>query len=190
MLRGALTERIQPAHRRGSGFFTIDRIRENEPASGGHAVTLSKSVRQPPFRIVCMSTGACNKATEWKWKFEHEVRKMKSLPVLVITIVVSSCATQPMPPSAQSVGESQKSVPAVSQCIAQTWANQSQQQVVSQVILANNQAMDVYVPGQRPPDGAAALVRPSWTGNSKTWVGFRPGTGGGSNAGGAVGGCL
>ncbi|SAL33854.1 hypothetical protein AWB73_03131 [Caballeronia turbans] len=115
---------------------------------------------------------------------------MKLLPVLVVTIAVSACATQPMPPSAQSVGESQQSVAAVSQCIAQRWANQSQQQVISQVIVANNQAMDVYVPGQRPPDGAAALVRPSWTGNSKTWVGFRPGAGGSGDAGGAVGSCL
>ena len=47
--------------------------------------------------------------------------------------------------------------------------------------MANNQAMDVYVPGQQPPNGAAALVRPSWTGNSKTWVGFRAGSGAGGN---------
>jgi hypothetical protein len=57
------------------------------------------------------------------------------------------------------------------------------------VIVANNQAMDVYVPGQQPPNGSAALVRPSWTGNSKTWVGFRPG-GSGGNTGGDIGGCL
>ncbi|SAK93727.1 hypothetical protein AWB79_06995 [Caballeronia hypogeia] len=112
---------------------------------------------------------------------------MKALPLLVVTVVVSACASQPMPPSAQSVGESQQSVPAVAQCIAQKWANQSQQQVISQGMVANNQAMDVYVPGQQPPNGAAAVVRPSWTGNTKTWVGFR---GAGGNAGGNVSGCL
>jgi hypothetical protein len=58
------------------------------------------------------------------------------------------------------------------------------------VIVANNQAMDVYVPGQQPPNGAAALVRPSWTGNSKTWVGSRAGSGTGGNTGGDVSGCL
>ena len=114
---------------------------------------------------------------------------MKQLPLLVATIAVSACASQPMPPSAQAVGESQQPVSTVSQCIGQKWANQSQQTVISQVIVANNQAMDVYVPGQQPPNGSAALVRPSWTGNSKTWVGFRPG-GSGGNTGGDIGGCL
>ena len=52
---------------------------------------------------------------------------MKPLPLLVVTVAVSACASQPMPPSAQSVGESQQPVAAVSQCIAQKWANQSQQ---------------------------------------------------------------
>ena len=115
---------------------------------------------------------------------------MNPLPLLVVTVAISACATQPMPPSTQSLGESQQPASAVAQCIAQKWANQSQQQVISQVILANNQAMDVYVPGQQPPNGAAAVVRPSWTGNSKTWVGFRPGSAGGSSTGGDVGGCL
>jgi hypothetical protein len=115
---------------------------------------------------------------------------MKPLPVLVVTVAVSACASQPMPPSAQSVGESRQPASAVAQCIAQKWANQSQQQVISQVVLANNQAMDVYVPGQQPPSGAAALVRPSWTGNSKTWVGFRTGSGPGSTTGASIGGCL
>jgi ribosomal protein L11 len=115
---------------------------------------------------------------------------MKPLSLFVVAVAVSGCASQPMPPSAQSLGESQHPVSAVSQCIAQKWANQSQQQVISQVIVANNQAMDVYVPGQQPPNGAAAVVRPSWTGNSKTWVGFRAGSGGGSNTSGDIGGCL
>jgi len=115
---------------------------------------------------------------------------MKPLPLLVVIVAVSACASQPMPPGAQAVGESQRSVAVVAQCIAQRWADQSQQQVISQAVLANNQAMDVYVPGQRPPNGAAAAVRPSWTGNSKTWVGFRSGSGAGSNTSGDIGGCL
>lgn len=115
---------------------------------------------------------------------------MKPISILIVTVAVSGCASQPMPPSAQAVGESQRPVPAVAQCIGQKWANQSQQRVISQVIVANNQAMDVYVPGQQPPNGAAALVRPSWTGNSKTWVGFRSGTATGGNTSGDIGGCL
>ncbi|MFM0214543.1 hypothetical protein PQR11_10785 [Paraburkholderia strydomiana] len=115
---------------------------------------------------------------------------MKLLSLLVVTVAVSACASQPIPPGAQSVGESQRSVAAVAQCIAKKWADRSQQQVISQVIVANDQAMDVYVPGQQPPSGAAAVVRPSWTGNSKTSVGFRTGSGGGSNAIGDIGGCL
>jgi hypothetical protein len=115
---------------------------------------------------------------------------MKPALLLAATAAaLSACATQPMPPSAQTVGESQQPAAAVAQCIAQKWANQSQQQVISQVVLANNQAMDVYVPGQQPPNGAAALVRPSWTANSKTWVGFRAGGTGGSS-GGDIAGCL
>ncbi|SAL64302.1 hypothetical protein [Caballeronia humi] len=116
---------------------------------------------------------------------------MKVLPlVLVGAAAISGCANQPMPVNAQSVGESQKAPAVVAQCIAQKWADQSQRQVVSQVIVANNQAMDVYVPGQQPPNGAAAVVRPSWTGNNKTWVGFRAGSGADSGASGSIGGCL
>jgi hypothetical protein len=125
-----------------------------------------------------------------KREIQLEGEKMKSLPLLVVTVVVSACASPPMPPSAQSVGESQQPASTVAQCIGQKWADQSQQQVVSQVMVANNQAMDVYVPGQQPPNGAAALVRPSWTGNSKTWVGFRAASGTGGNVSGDVGGCL
>ncbi|MFL9935601.1 hypothetical protein P0D88_42475 [Paraburkholderia sp. RL18-103-BIB-C] len=115
---------------------------------------------------------------------------MKPLPILLVTAAtLTACATAPMPPNAQSVGESQHPVAAVAQCIAQKWANRSQQTVISQVIVANNQAMDVYVPGQRPPDGAAAVVRPSWTGQ-KTWVGFRSGAGAGGDATGDINACL
>jgi hypothetical protein len=85
------------------------------------------------------------------------------------------------------VGQSQQPPKVVASCIAQKWADASQQQVVSQNTLANDQAVDVYVPGQQPPNGAAAVVRPAYSGPG-TWVGFR-GTGG-SNATGAISGCL
>ena len=55
--------------------------------------------------------------------------------------------------------------------------------------MANDQAMDVYVPGQQPPSGAAAVVRPAYSG-SGTWVGFRSNGGPGSDATGAITGCL
>ena len=114
---------------------------------------------------------------------------MKPLPLLVVTVAVSGCASQSMPPSAQAVGESQRPVPAVAQCIGQKWANQSQQRVISQVIVANNQAMDVYVPGQQPPAGAAAVVRPNWSGPG-SWVGFRASGAAGSDTTGDIQTCL
>lgn len=49
--------------------------------------------------------------------------------------------------------------------------------------------MDVYVPGQQPPNGAAAVVRPSYSGKG-TWVGFRAGGAGSSDATSAISGCL
>ena len=116
---------------------------------------------------------------------------MKPLPILVVTVaVVSGCANQPVPPSAQTVGQSQQPPAVVAQCIAQKWANRSQQTVVSQVVIANNQAMDVYVPVQQPPNGAAALVRPAWAADSKTWVGMRTGGGTGSAGAGDINACL
>jgi hypothetical protein len=118
-------------------------------------------------------------------------KEMKPLPLLLVTAAaLSACASDPTPPGAQTVGESQQPVAAVAQCIAQKWADRSQQQVISQVVLANNQAMDVYVPGQQPPSGAAAIVRPSWGGHGRTWVGFRSGGGGGSDATGDINACL
>ncbi|HEX3382423.1 MAG TPA: hypothetical protein VHU21_21860 [Paraburkholderia sp.] len=113
---------------------------------------------------------------------------MKYLPLIALTVAISACAAQP-PAGVQSVGQSQQPPGAVSTCIAQKWADSSQQQVVSQNILANGQAMDVYVPGQQPPNGAAAVVRPSNTGKG-TWVGFRAGGAGSSDATGAISGCL
>ena len=113
---------------------------------------------------------------------------MKYLPLIALTVAISACAAQP-PAGVQSVGQSQQPPKAVAQCIAQKWADGSQQQVVSQDTMANDQAMDVYVPGQQPPTGAAAVVRPAYSG-SGTWVGFRSNGGANSDATGAITGCL
>ncbi|MFT4067592.1 hypothetical protein [Paraburkholderia sp.] len=113
---------------------------------------------------------------------------MKYLPLIALTVALSACAAQP-PAGVQSVGQSQQPPAAVGRCIAQKWADASQQQVVSQNTLANDQAMDVYVPGQQPPNGAAAVVRPSYSGKG-TWVGFRSNGAGGSEATSAISGCL
>lgn len=113
---------------------------------------------------------------------------MKYLPLIALTVAISACAAQP-PAGVQSVGQSQQAPKAVATCIAQKWADGTQQQVVAQDIMANDQAMDVYVPGQQPPNGAAAVVRPSPSGKG-TWVGFRAGGGAGSDATSAISACL
>ena len=77
----------------------------------------------------------------------------------------------------------------VAQCISQQWATKSQQQVISQDTLVNDQAVDVFVPGQQPPNGAAAMVRPSPSGPG-SWVGFRAAGAAGSDATGDIQGCL
>lgn len=102
---------------------------------------------------------------------------MKFLPLIAITATLAACANQPIPSGTQSVGTSQQPPAAVAQCIAKKWADKSQQQVVQQSVLANDQAVDVYVPGQQPPNGAAATVRPAWNANAKTWVGMRGASG-------------
>lgn len=113
---------------------------------------------------------------------------MKYLPLIALVVAVSACAAQP-PAGVQSVGQSQQPPKAVAQCIAQKWADGSQQQVVSQDTMANDQALDVYVPGQQPPTGAAAVVRPAYTGTG-SWVGFRANGAAGSDATGAITACL
>lgn len=113
---------------------------------------------------------------------------MKYLPLIVLTAAISACAGQP-PARTQSVGQSQQPPTVVAQCVARTWADKTQQQVVSQNILANGQAVDVYVPGQNPPDGAAAVVRPSNQG-SGSWVGFRASSAAGGDAAGDIRACL
>ena len=82
---------------------------------------------------------------------------MKYLPILAMTVAISACAAPS--PNVSQVGTSQQPPKVVAQCIAQKWADKSQQQVVSQDTLANDMAADVYVPGQQPPNGAAAVVR-------------------------------
>ncbi|MDR5779380.1 hypothetical protein QCE63_08060 [Caballeronia sp. LZ065] len=113
---------------------------------------------------------------------------MKFIPLLALTVAISACAAQP-PAGVQQVGTSQKAPKVVAQCVAQKWADKSQQQVVSQDTLANDQAVDVYVPGQQPPNGAAAVVRPAYTG-SGSWVGFRASGAAASQASGDVQACL
>lgn len=113
---------------------------------------------------------------------------MKYLPLIALAVAISANAAQPSA-GVQSVGQSQQAPKAVASCIAQKWADGSQQQVISQTMLANDQAMDVYVPGQQPPGGAAAVVRPANTGKG-TWVGFRASGGAGGDATGAISGCL
>ena len=113
---------------------------------------------------------------------------MKYLSLIALTVAVSACAAQPAA-NVQSVGQSQQPPGAVAQCIAKKWADSTQQQVVSQNELANDQAVDVYVPGQQPPNGAAAVVRPGRTGQG-SWVGFRAGSGASSDAAGSISACL
>jgi len=111
---------------------------------------------------------------------------VKYLPILAFAVAISACAAQP---GVSQVGTSQQAPKVVSQCIAQKWADKSQQQVISQVTLANDMASDVYGPGQQPPSGAAAIVRPSTAGGA-TWVGFRTAGGAGGGATGDIQGCL
>lgn len=117
---------------------------------------------------------------------------MKYLPLLAATAaaaMLAACAGQPTQPGVQSVGTSQKAPPVVAQCIAQAWADKTQQPITTQSVLANNAAADVLLPGQ-PPGGAAAVVRPNWSG-AGTWVGLRQGAGADTSAAGAgIQGCL
>ena len=108
---------------------------------------------------------------------------VKYLPLIALTVAISAHAADP---AAQNVGQSQKSAQDVSACIAKTWADKSQQQVITQNVLTNGLATDVYAPGQQPPNGAAAMVRPSGTSGAKTWVGVR----GDAAAAGDINACL
>jgi hypothetical protein len=60
--------------------------------------------------------------------------------------------------------------------------------VTVQSALANNQGLDVLLPGQQP-GGAAAIVRPATTG-SGSWVGIRTGGREYRDAAADINGCL
>ena len=98
---------------------------------------------------------------------------------VTLVIAVTGCASQPAspPPSSQPsdvrpIGQSQLAPRAAATCIAQKWANSTQQIVYMQHVFANDTAFDVYVPGQQIPGGSAALVRPAPSGSGSA-VGFR-----------------
>jgi len=119
-------------------------------------------------------------------QFVHLVREakkgdnnMKYLPIIALTVAVSACAAQPVENYA-SIGKSAKPPAVLAQCIAASWADKSQQPVVSQTVIANNLGVDVLVPGQ-PPGGNAATVRPSLQGTG-SWVGYRSAQGGAPDA--------
>jgi hypothetical protein len=115
---------------------------------------------------------------------------VRVLSFVLVTLALGACANQTVPMGAQSVGTSEQPTATVAQCIAKKWADRSQQQVVSQTMLANNQAVDVYLPGEPPPDGTAATVRPSLSPTNRTWVGYRAGSTAGIDATGDISACL
>lgn len=98
------------------------------------------------------------------------------LIVAVAATALAGCAmsphTPPPTPGTRAIGESQLAPKAAAQCIGQKWADSTRQQVWMQYMLANDQAFDVYVPGQQPPNGSAAIIRKSPTG-AGSWLGFR-----------------
>lgn len=100
---------------------------------------------------------------------------MKYPFIIAVAAAVTGCATSPYtpPPTAQTraVTQSKLAPKAAAQCIGQQWANSSGQQVWMPYMLANDEAFDVYVPGQQPPAGSAAVVRKAPNGGS--WLGFR-----------------
>lgn len=100
------------------------------------------------------------------------------LALAALLIAVSGCASQPasapppLPVDARPIGQSQLAPKAAAACIAQKWANNTGQTVYTQYVFANDTAFDVYAPGQQPPSGSAALIRPAPTGTGSA-VGFR-----------------
>lgn len=96
------------------------------------------------------------------------------LALAALVIAVSGCASKPPPPPApvSPVGQSQLAPKAATLCIMQKWATNSGQPVYAQYVFANDTAFDVFVPGQQPPSGSAALVRPAASGPGST-VSFR-----------------
>lgn len=97
------------------------------------------------------------------------------LALAALVIAVSGCASKPPPPPAapvSPVGQSQLAPKAAALCIMQKWATNSGQTVYAQYVFANDTAFDVFVPGQQPPSGSAALVRPAASGPG-SMVSFR-----------------
>lgn len=92
-------------------------------------------------------------------------------PLVASVLALAACAAPPAG-NVQSVGQSQNSPSAVARCIATKWANASGQTVYMQHEIAGDRAFNVFVPGQQPPNGAAALVRPA-TGGPGSSVSFR-----------------
>ncbi|CAG9180050.1 hypothetical protein [Cupriavidus pampae] len=116
---------------------------------------------------------------------------MKTPIIFAIAVAtLAGCAmspyTPPPNPPTRAVSESKLPPKAATQCIAQQWANAKQQTVMMQYMLANDQAFDVYVPGQQPPNGEAAIVRQSAKGTG-SWIGYR---GSDSSASAAINQCL
>lgn len=106
------------------------------------------------------------------------------------TAAIAGCAapspfTPPPTQDTRAVGQSKLEPKAAAECIGKQWMQSSGQQVWMQYMLANDQAFDVYVPGQQPPAGAAAVVRKSPAG-AGSWLGFR---GADSGAAGAISQC-
>jgi hypothetical protein len=112
---------------------------------------------------------------------------MKYLVLMALAVAASASAQTPA--RVQSVGQSQQPPKVVAQCIAKKWADKSQQQVISQNMLANDQAFDVYMPGQQAPAGAAAIVRVGGSGTGSS-VGFRASGAAGSDATSDISACL
>jgi hypothetical protein len=114
------------------------------------------------------------------------------LAFVAMAIAVTGCASKPASPPAvplpadtRPIGQSQMAPRAAALCIAQKWANSSGQTVYAQYVFANDTAFDVYAPGQQPPSGSAAMVRPAASGPGSA-VGFR---GPEATIGGVVGQC-
>jgi hypothetical protein len=114
------------------------------------------------------------------------------LALAAMAIAVSGCASQPataptppLPTDARPVGQSQLAPKVAATCIAQKWANSTGQTVYIEYVFANDTAFNVYAPGQQPPSGSGAFIRPAPSGTGSA-VGFR---GPESTIGGVVGQC-
>lgn len=101
------------------------------------------------------------------------------LALAALVVAVSGCASKPasppptpLPADARPIGQSQLAPKAAAVCIAQKWATATGQTVYYQYVFANETAFDVFAPGQQPPSGSAALVRPAPSGTGSS-VGFR-----------------